>query len=45
MLQLDHGDGGEHDFGFTVDLFQGNQQVTHRSGVTLGDDEHTGIQN
>ncbi|MDR3698097.1 MAG: hypothetical protein P4L56_00595 [Candidatus Sulfopaludibacter sp.] len=45
VLQFDHGNGREHDFGLSVFVFQCGQQRTYRLGVTLGGDQHPGVQN
>jgi hypothetical protein len=44
VLQFDHSNGGEYDFGFAVHLFKPGQQFTHRFGITLGGNEHAGVE-
>jgi hypothetical protein len=44
MLQFDHGNGREHDFGFFVLVFECGQQFTHWPGVTLGADQYPGVE-
>ena len=44
VLQFDYGNGREHDFRFTVHLFERGQQFTDGSGITLGGDQHAGVE-
>ena len=44
VLQFDHGNGREHEFGFSVLTFECRQQLAYRSGVTLGADQDAGVQ-
>ncbi len=44
VLQLDHGYGREHNFGFPVLVFEYRQQFAYRLGVTLGGDQHSGVE-
>jgi hypothetical protein len=39
VLQLDHGDGREHDLNLSVLPFECRKQAAHRPGVTLGGDQ------
>ena len=43
MLPFDHGNGREHDLGFSVLVFECGQQLTHWPGVALGGDQHAGV--
>lgn len=43
VLQFDHGNGRQHDLGFSVLVFERGEQFTHRSGVALSGDQHAGI--
>jgi hypothetical protein len=44
MLQFDHGNGRKHDLCLSVFVFECGQQLTYRSGVTLGADQHPGVE-
>jgi hypothetical protein len=44
VLQFDHGDDREHDLGFAVLVFECGQQFAYRLGVTLGGDQHPGVE-
>lgn len=44
VFQFDHGNGREHDFGLAVLTFECRQQFAYRSGVTLGGDQHPGVE-
>ena len=44
VFQLDHGNGREHDFGFSVLAFEDGQQLTYRPGVTLASDQHPRVE-
>jgi hypothetical protein len=44
VFQFDDGNGGEHDFGFSVLVFEYRQQFTDRLGVSLGGDQHPGVE-
>ncbi|MGB7759901.1 MAG: hypothetical protein WBL61_08735 [Bryobacteraceae bacterium] len=44
VLQFNHGNRREHDLGFSALLFDRRKQAAYRFGFTLGDDQHTGIE-
>jgi hypothetical protein len=44
VLQFDYGNGRKHDVGFSVLPFQRSQQFAHRPDVTLGGDQHAGVE-
>jgi hypothetical protein len=44
VVQFDHGNGREHDFGFSVLVLEYGQQLTHRPSVTLDVDQHPGVE-
>ena len=44
MLQFDHRNGGQHDLGFSMLAFEDSQEFTYRFGLTLGGDQHPGVE-
>jgi hypothetical protein len=44
VLQFDHRNGREHDFVFSMLAFECGQQFTYRPSVTLGGDQHPGVE-
>jgi|HubBroStandDraft_6_1064221.scaffolds.fasta_scaffold1422647_2 hypothetical protein len=44
VLQFDHSYGREHDVGFSLLLFECEEQIANRSGLTLGIDQHPGVE-
>ena len=44
VLQLDHGDRGDDNLGFSVFLFEVQEQIADRFRFTLGGDQHARVE-